>query len=225
MQEEEKEGQLCGCGYARLTMRQRKDALDDTDPHPLVLWEVVLLGRLGSGVERGEHVRELGVSERDRLVKVLVLDRSRDSLRLSQSQSNIERKSARFGRDDEIEQDWTYELDGLGEGVPDNLVLDDSNHVRRRLGLGLEHGVDGLDSLEGGEDSVKRARDSSSLGVAEGGDSGVEPESVGEHVLDVVRLDRVQVPVERSLGDDDDRLSLSNLSVLSKAKREEQRAR
>lgn len=50
--------------------------------------------------------------------------------------------------------------------------------------------------------------------MSESGDSSVESESVGENVLDVVSFDGLEVSVESSLSDDNNGLSLSDLSVL-----------
>ena len=54
------------------------------------------------------------------------------------------------------------------------------------------------------QNSVVSAWLSTSLRVTEGGDTGVEPESVDQDVFDVFWLDRVQVSVDSALGDDDD---------------------
>lgn len=110
----------------------------------------------------------------------------------------------------------TNELDSLLERVADNLVLDDTDDVRRRLGRRLEHSVDGLNTLERRQNPIKSARHSSPLRVSERSHSGVEPEPVGEDVLDVVGLDGLEVPVERTLSNDDDRLSLAHVSVLGR---------
>ena len=48
----------------------------------LVLRKVALLTRLGTRVERGEHVGELSVSKRNGLVEILVLDGDSDGLSL-----------------------------------------------------------------------------------------------------------------------------------------------
>ena len=53
--------------------------------------------------------------------------------------------------------------------------------------------------------------------MSKGGDPGIETKSVDQDIFDVIRLDRLQVPIKSSLGDDNDRLSLSNCSVLSSA--------
>ena len=64
------------------------------------------------------------------------------------------------------------------------------------------------------ENPVISTGGSTSLSVSEGGDPGIQAEPVDEDVLDVFTLDRVEVLVESALGDDDDRLSLSDLTVL-----------
>jgi len=51
--------------------------------------------------------------------------------------------------------------------------------------------------------------------MAEGGHPGVESESVYEDIFNVIRLDWLQVPIKSTLGNNNDRLSLSNCSVLS----------
>lgn len=55
----------------------------------LGLRKVVLLARLGTRVERGEHIGELSVSKRDGLVEVLVLDGGRDGLSLAEKKEEI----------------------------------------------------------------------------------------------------------------------------------------
>lgn len=184
----------------------------------LVLRKVVLLTRLGTRVERGEHVGELSISKRDGLVEILVLDGDSDGLSLlttKEKEDDGQWKSSREGGEGKRRKGRsTHKLDGLSERVPDDLVLNDTDNVTGSLGLSLEDGVDGLDSLEGSEDSVESARSSSSLGVSEGGDSSVESELVGENVLDVLGLDGLELSVESSLGDDDDGFTLSELSVL-----------
>lgn len=169
----------------------------------------MVLGRvLGAGNERLEHLGELSVAERNGLLKVPVLNRSRDGLGLKK-RMGCQRVGEKLGQD----VGGTHKLDGLGERVARDLVLDDANDVRRRLGLGLKDGLDGLDTLEGRENSVKRAGDTSALGVTERSDTGVKAEALGEDVLDVVRLDRIEVAVEGSLGDDDDRLALTDATM------------
>lgn len=69
------------------------------------------------------------------------------------------------------------------------------------------------------EDSIVSARRSTSLSVSEGGDPSVQTEPVDEDVLDVITLDRVEVLVQSTFGDDDDRLSLADLAVLLSEKR------
>jgi hypothetical protein len=55
--------------------------------------------------------------------------------------------------------------------------------------------------------------------VTESRDTGVETEAVREDFLDVVGRDRVQLAVVSSLGDDDDRLSLSLFTMLETSDR------
>lgn len=55
---------------------------------------------------------------------------------------------------------------------------------------------------------------SSTLGVTESGNTGVETETVGKDVLDLVGSDGVEEAVVSSLGDDDDRLTLALVAVL-----------
>jgi hypothetical protein len=50
--------------------------------------------------------------------------------------------------------------------------------------------------------------------VAKGGHPGVETETIDKDFLDVFRLDCLEVAVERSFCDNDDRLSLTDRSVL-----------
>jgi hypothetical protein len=69
------------------------------------------------------------------------------------------------------------------------------------------------------ENTVVSTGSTTSLSVSEGGNPGVQSKLVDEDVLDVVSLDRVEVLVERTLGDDDDRLSLSDLTVLDSRSR------
>lgn len=52
------------------------------------------------------------------------------------------------------------------------------------------------------------------LSVTERGDPRIETELIRENVLDVVGLDRVEMLVDGSFGDDDDALSLAETSVL-----------
>lgn len=69
------------------------------------------------------------------------------------------------------------------------------------------------------ENTVVSTGSTTSLRVSEGGNPGVQSKLVDEDVLDVVSLDRVEVLVEGTLGDDDDRLSLSDLTVLDSRSR------
>lgn len=69
------------------------------------------------------------------------------------------------------------------------------------------------------ENTVVSTGSTTSLSVSEGGNPGVQSKLVYEDVLDVVSLDRVEVLVEGTLGDDDDRLSLSDLTVLDSRSR------
>ena len=69
------------------------------------------------------------------------------------------------------------------------------------------------------ENTVVSTGSTTSLGVSESGNPGVQSKLVDEDVLDVLSLDRVEVLVERTLGDDDDRLSLSDLTVLDSRSR------
>lgn len=77
-----------------------------------------------------------------------------------------------------------------------------------------EDGLYGLGTLQGGKDAVVRDRVASALGVAEGGDTRVESETVREDVLDLARGDRVEVDVVSALGNDDDGLALALVTVL-----------
>jgi hypothetical protein len=74
-------------------------------------------------------------------------------------------------------------------------------------------------NLDTHENTVVSTGSTTSLSVSEGGNPGVQSKLVDEDVLDVVSLDRVEVLVERTLGDDDDRLSLSDLTVLDSRSR------
>jgi len=53
--------------------------------------------------------------------------------------------------------------------------------------------------------------------MSEGGDTSIEAESIDKDIFNVIRLDWLQVPIKSSLGDNDDRLSLSDRSVLLSA--------
>ena len=50
--------------------------------------------------------------------------------------------------------------------------------------------------------------------MSKGGNASVEPEAVGEDVLDMVGVNRLELRVVRAFGDDDDRLTLPDISVL-----------
>lgn len=69
------------------------------------------------------------------------------------------------------------------------------------------------------KDTVVSTGSTTSLGVSESGNPGVQSKLVDEDVLDVLSLDRVEVLVEGTLGDDDDRLSLPDLTVLDSRSR------
>lgn len=60
------------------------------------------------------------------------------------------------------------------------------------------------------QDSVVRAWLSSSLGMSQCRDPGIQTQSIHEDILDVIRLDRLQVPIQSSLGHNDDRLSFTD---------------
>jgi hypothetical protein len=65
------------------------------------------------------------------------------------------------------------------------------------------------------EDTVVRNGVSTTLSVTESGDTGVETKTVGEDVLDLVGSDGVEEAVVSSLSDDDNRLTLALVTVLS----------
>ena len=64
------------------------------------------------------------------------------------------------------------------------------------------------------QNPIHSARPATALSVAKGSNAGVEPEAVGEDVLDMVGVNRLELRVVRAFGDDDDRLALPNISVL-----------
>ena len=64
------------------------------------------------------------------------------------------------------------------------------------------------------QNPIISTRRSTSLSVSKRGHSSIQPEPLDEDILDIISLDRVQVLVQRTLGDNDDGLSLSNESVL-----------
>lgn len=64
------------------------------------------------------------------------------------------------------------------------------------------------------QNTVLSSRDTSTLSVAEGGDTSVEAKPVDKNLLDILGLDGLEVPVKSTFGDDDDALALADLAVL-----------
>ena len=64
------------------------------------------------------------------------------------------------------------------------------------------------------QNPIHSAWPATALSVAKGSNAGVEPEAVGEDVLDMVGANRLELRVVRAFGDDDNRLALPNISVL-----------
>lgn len=67
------------------------------------------------------------------------------------------------------------------------------------------------------QDTVEGAGLATALGVTEGRHPGVETESVDEDFLDVIGLDRLEIPVKCAFCDNNDRLALPNQAMLIKA--------
>jgi hypothetical protein len=138
------------------------------------------------------------------------------------------------------EEKETNLSDGLHQRLAVDLVLRNTDDRRRKVGSGREDGLDSLSTLKSGlrrersqvsfglekgekatyEDTVVRNGVSTTLSVTESGDTGVETKAVGENVLDLVGSDGVEEAVVSSLSDDDDRLTLALVTVLSEEKRE-----
>jgi hypothetical protein len=138
------------------------------------------------------------------------------------------------------EEKETNLSDGLHQRLAVDLVLRNTDDRRRKVGSGREDGLDSLSTLKSGlrrersqvsfglekgekatyEDTVVSDGVSTTLSVTESGDTGVETKAVGENVLDLVGSDGVEEAVVSSLSDDDDRLTLALVTVLSEEKRE-----
>lgn len=63
-------------------------------------------------------------------------------------------------------------------------------------------------------DTVIGTWSSTTLSVPEACYTGVKPQAGREHFLNIVRTDRVEVFVDRAFGDDDDRPTLPDCTVL-----------
>jgi hypothetical protein len=68
------------------------------------------------------------------------------------------------------------------------------------------------------KDSVVRAGPATTLSVPEGGNSGIESQTLTEELFDVFHFDGFEVAVDRPFRNDDNSLSLSNFTVLEGSK-------
>ena len=78
----------------------------------------------------------------------------------------------------------------------------------------IERGMDNARGEKAYHDAIEGTRAAAPLGVPERRDARVQAEAVGEHVLDVLGVDGLELGVLCALGDDHDRLALAHLAVL-----------
>lgn len=64
------------------------------------------------------------------------------------------------------------------------------------------------------QNPIKRARPSTPLGVPKSCDPSVEAKTLREYFFDVFCTNRLEIRIVRTLGDDDDCLTLASCSVL-----------
>lgn len=102
-------------------------------------------------------------------------------------------------------------LDGVHQRSAQNLVLANSDDRRWRVGGHLQHGANGLNTLQSGESAVISTSGTTTLSVAENGGSGVQAQTVCEDILDGRARDLVELAVLRSLGDDNNCATLASL--------------
>lgn len=130
----------------------------------------------------------------------------------------------------------TYHRHSLHQRHTSNLVLADTNHVRRLVRRSLEQRVDRVQTLQcrlqnktkeksklivrnqktrqTHQDTIIRTRPPTTLSVAQSRNTGIQAKTLAEDLPDGVGMDRVEVSVVGTFGDDDNRLALSDFTVL-----------
>lgn len=166
--------------------KKNRNVLDDTDPQSFVLGSILADIKRGANLESLEHLSEFRVSKRHGLCEIPIFNGFRHHL---SARDRLEKRDFR------------------------NLVLPDTNHIRRCLGRCAQERLNGLDTLEGGQDPVKRTRFTATLCMTEGGHTGIEAETLDEDFFHIVWFDGFQVSVEGAFGDDDDGLAFTDFSM------------